>query len=248
MYPELNGRVVIITGAARGIGQCIAATFAGQGSIVVAADILDCAETAKIVSDAGGVIETHKLDVTNEAAINAMVADVMHRRGRVDVLVNNAGILDPMPFETITLDIWNRYLAINTTSQFLLAKAVIPHMRAQHFGRIINLASGIVLTPLPNYVPYMASKNAVIGLTRGLATEMGEHGITVNAVSPSYVSSPGQIELGTTASQPIVTSSQAIKRDCVPTDLAPLILFLASDGAAFITAQTMHADGGLTYK
>ncbi len=129
-----------------------------------------------------------------------------------------------------------------------MAKAVIPHMKRAAFGRIISLASGILLTPAPFYAAYMATKNAVIGLTRGLATEMGEFGITVNAVSPSYVTSPGQIEVGSTHIQSIVTSQQAIKRDCVPADLAPLVTFLASNGAGFITGQTMHADGGLTYK
>jgi NAD(P)-dependent dehydrogenase (short-subunit alcohol dehydrogenase family) len=248
MYPDLKERVVILTGASRGIGQGIATAFGEEGSTVIGIDRLDCAETGEMVRAQGGNWGHYQLDLTEPSAIADAVADIAAKHGRIDILVNNAGILNAMPFEELDLATWNQYFAINATSHFLMAKAVIPHMKARKFGRIIGLASGILLTPAPFYAAYMATKNAVIGLTRGLATEMGEFGITVNAVSPSYVTSPGQIEVGSTHIQPLVTSQQAIKRDCVPADLAPLVTFLASDGARFITGQTMHADGGLTYK
>lgn len=248
MYPELKERVVLITGAARGVGQGIAAAFAAQGSTVVGIDRLDCSETGEIVRTRGGGWDSYPVDLTEPEAIANAVAAIAARFGRIDVLVNNAGIMHSMPFEELDLATWNRFLAINTTSQFLMAKAVIPHMKAHNFGRIISLTSGILLTPAPCYAAYMATKNAVTGLTRGLATEMGEFGITVNAVSPSYITSPGQVELGSTDAQPMITARQAIKRDCTPDDLAPLVTFLASDGAGFITGQAIHADGGLTYK
>ena len=248
MYPELKKRVVIVTGAARGIGQGIAVAFAEQGSTVVGIDRLEAAETGDRVRAKGGKWDGLQLDLTDPDAIAGAMADVAAKHGRIDVLVNNAGIMGEMPFEQMDLAIWNRFLTVNVTSQFLMAKAVIPHMKARNFGRIIGLGSSILLTPAPRYAGYMATKNAVAGLTRGLSTEMGAFGITVNAVSPSYVASPGQVELGGTGAQPFITARQAIPRDCSPDDLAPLVLFLASDGAGFITGQTIHADGGLTYK
>ncbi len=248
MYEELKDRVVVLTGAARGVGQGLAIGFAKVGAIVIAVDILDCGETVKRVQAEGGKCWAFRLDLTDEAAVNAMVEDVIGIHGRVDVLINNAGILNPTPWDELDLDIWNRFMTVNATSQFLTVKACIPHMKKAGFGRIINVSGAIAETPVPNFISYRASKMAVIGMTRSLATEMGQYGITANCVSPSYIVTPGQIELGNDALREGIVAVQAIKRDGLPSDLAGLVVFLASDSAEFITGQMIHADGGLTYK
>lgn len=249
MYEELKDRVVILTGAARGVGRGLALGFAEVGSTIIGVDILDCEETGKQVEAAGGKWGSFRLDLTDEAAVDAMVAEVMDTYGRVDILVNNAGVLNPTPWDELDLDTWNRIMAINATGQFLTIKACIPHMKAAGFGRIINVAAAIAETPVPNFIIYRTSKMAVIGLTRSLATEMGQYGITANCVSPAYIVTPGQIELGNEVLRDaIVEGMQAIKRDGLPEDLAGLVVFLASDKSEFITGQMIHADGGLTYK
>ena len=248
MYDELKDRVVILTGAARGVGQGLALGFAEVGATVVGVDILDCDETGEKVQAAGGRWKAFKLDLTDEAAINEMVDTVIKDYGRIDILVNNAGVLNPTPWDELDLDTWNRVMAINATGQFLTIKACIPHMKQAGFGRIINVSAAIAETPVPNFIIYRASKMAVIGMTRSLATEMGQYGITANCVSPSYVVTPGQIELGNDKLRDGIVAVQAIKRDGLPSDLAGLAVFLASDKSEFITGQMIHADGGLTYK
>jgi len=248
MYEELKDRVVILTGAARGVGQGLAVGFAEVGATVVGVDILDCDETGDKVQAAGSKWKAFQLDLADEAAVNAMVEKVIETYGRVDVLVNNAGVLNPTPWDELDLDTWNRVMAINATGQFLTIKACIPHMKKAGFGRIINVSAAIAETPVPNFIIYRASKMAVIGMTRSLATEMGQYGITANCVSPSYVVTPGQIELGNDALRDGIVAVQAIKRDGLPSDLAGLVVFLASNRSEFITGQMIHADGGLTYK
>ena len=248
MYPELKDRVVIITGAARGVGRGLALGFAEVGAAVIGVDILDCDETGELVKAAGGGWQDYKLDLTDEAAVDAMVADVINTYGRVDILVNNAGVLTPVPWDDLDLTTWNRIMAINATGQFLTIKACIPHMKQAGFGRVINVSAAIAETPVPNFIIYRTSKMAVIGMTRSLATEMGDFGITANCVSPSYLVTPGQVEVGNHLLRDAIVATQAIKRDGVPADLAGLVVFLASDRASFITGQMIHADGGLTYK
>lgn len=247
MSKSLNGRVAVVTGAARGIGQAIVRGLAAEGASIAGIDRLGCDETAAIATQAGADFQALIADVTDELAVGAAMDKVSQHFGRCDILINCAGILPRMEWDELDLAGWNRLIAVNATSQFLMCKAAIPIMRENSFGRIINFTGAIVQTPATGFIAYMASKMAVIGLTRGLATEMGPHGITVNAVSPSFVTTPGQIEVGNDPIQPHVTQQQAIKRDQVPEDIVGLITFLASEAAGFITAQTIHADGGLTY-
>lgn len=247
MSASLKGRVAVVTGAARGIGQAIARELAAHGASVVGIDRLSCAETAALVTECGGDWLEQIADVTDESAVASAIGQIEQRFGRLDVLVNCAGILPRLLWDDLNLAAWNRLISINATSQFIMCKAAIPLMKRNEFGRIINFTGAIVQTPTTGFISYMASKMAVIGLTRGLATEMGPFGITVNAVSPSFVTTPGQIEVGNDPIQPFVTQQQAIKRDQTPQDIVGLIAFLASEAAGFITAQTIHADGGLTY-
>lgn len=247
MATSLKGRVALVTGAARGIGQAIAVGLAGEGAAIVGLDRLDSAATGKLVSDRGGDWLGQVGDVTGAAATLAATEEIDQRFGRLDILINCAGILPRIVWDDLDLSEWNRLLSVNATSQFLMCKAAVPLMRRNGYGRIINFTGAIVQTPSVGFISYMASKMAVIGLTRGLATEVGPDGITVNAVSPSFVTTPGQIEVGNEKIQPFVTEQQAIKRDQVPEDIVGLVTFLASEAAGFITAQTIHADGGLTY-
>lgn len=247
MSKNLRNRVAVVTGAARGIGQAVAHGLAADGATIVGIDRLSCTETAKIVADCGTDFLEQNIDVTDETAVAAAIRKVDEHLDRCDILINCAGILPRIEWDELDLVAWNRLISVNATSQFIMCKATIPLMRRNSYGRIINFTGAIVQTPVSGFISYMASKMAVIGLTRGLATEMGPYGITVNAVSPSFVTTPGQIEVGNDPIQPIVTNQQAIKRDQVPDDIVGLITFLASDAASFITAQTIHADGGLTY-
>lgn len=247
MSKRLAGRVALVTGAARGIGQAIARGLAAEGASIVGVDRLGCEETAEIVARQGTDFLGQTVDVTDQDAVRAAMAQVDAVYGRCDILINCAGILPRIEWDELELADWNRLISVNATSQFIMCKAAIPLMRKNDYGRIINFTGAIVQTPATGFISYMASKMAVIGLTRGLATEMGPYNVTVNAVSPSFVTTPGQIEVGNGPIQPFVTQQQAIKRDQVPEDIVGLITFLASDAAGFITAQTIHADGGLTY-
>jgi len=247
MSNSLKGRVAVVTGAARGIGQAIVRGLAAQGASIVGIDLLNCDDTAAIAAQHGADFISQIADLTDENAVGAAMDKVVEHFGRCDILINCAGILPRMEWDELDLASWNRLITVNATSQFITCKAAIPIMRKNSYGRIINFTAAIVQTPATGFISYMASKMAVIGLTRGLATEMGAHGITVNAVSPSFVTTPGQVEVGNDSIQPFVTQQQAIKRDQVPDDIVGLITFLASDAASFITAQTIHADGGLTY-
>jgi NAD(P)-dependent dehydrogenase (short-subunit alcohol dehydrogenase family) len=165
--------------------------------------------------------------------------------GRIDILVNCAGIFPTASWDDLDYAAWKRVLSVNLDSQFLTCKAIVPQMRARKYGRIINFVSGIVQMSLPGYTAYRTSKAACIGFTRSLAADLGEFGITVNAVSPSFVATPGVLEIGNAHMMDVIVAAQSIKRQSTPYDVGGLVLFLASGEADFITGQTMYADGGL---
>ena len=247
--PRLDGKVAIITGAAQGIGAVYAQALADEGAKVMIADILDGKPTASRISAQGGTADFIQTDVSDENSVAAMVDATVAKWGGVDILINNAAIwasLRAKPFEDISPEEWDKLMAVNVKGPFLCARAVVPHMRAGKYGRIVNIASGTAYKGTPNFLHYVTSKGAVIAMTRALAREVGEDGITVNTLAPGLVLSEQVVaspELLEKLSAPVM-ASRAIKRDQLPQDLVGPLLFLVSDDAAFMTGEVTVIDGG----
>jgi NAD(P)-dependent dehydrogenase (short-subunit alcohol dehydrogenase family) len=191
--------------------------------------------------------------VSDPASVAALGKDVENSGGRCDILVNCAGIYPVQSFDEITFEDWRRVLAVNLDSMFLMTKTFFGGMRQRRWGRIINFASDTVSLVVPGFTHYIASKAGIIGLTRALATEFGEHGITVNAIAPGLTRTPGtlarkEIPGGMSQDQffDVIANMQSIKRPELVSDLVGAVSFLASDDAGFVTGQTLYVNGGLT--
>jgi NAD(P)-dependent dehydrogenase (short-subunit alcohol dehydrogenase family) len=249
----VQDRVVIVTGAGQGIGRELARQFAAAGATAVVADLdLTKAEAvAKEIHEAGDVGQALQVDVAEESSVDTMVDAVVERWGRVDVLINNASIFATLrkePFDELPLPEWERVLRVNVTGTFLCTRAVARHMRAAGFGRIINVSSDAVTRGTVNYLHYVTSKSAVIGMTNSLARELGPHGITVNCVRPGSVATEVDRAVNpTTEVRERAASLQCIPRGMVPTDLVGIMIFLATPASEFITGQTIACDGGYTH-
>jgi NAD(P)-dependent dehydrogenase (short-subunit alcohol dehydrogenase family) len=248
---ERNVRVVVVTGAASGIGQACSIRFAQGGLSVVVIDRSPADETLRLVTSAGGHALSLVCDVADPSAVAVASRKVEERFGRCDILVNNAGIFPAQSFDEITFEDWRRVMSINLDGMFLMAKAFTGGMRQRGWGRIVNISSNTVAQALNGLTHYITSKSGVIGLTRALATEFGPDGVTVNAVAPGLTRTPGTMAGATPSglSQEeafaLVATKQAIKRTETPLDLVGTISFLASDDAAFVTGQTIYVDGGI---
>ena len=244
-------KVAVITGAASGLGEAFAMRLADDGVNVVTVDLKPAERALAHAKAAGRNALGVQCDITIPEQVEALARQVQERFGRCDILVNNAGIYPMQLFEEITLADWRRVMSVNLDAMFLLAKAFLPGMRQRGWGRIVNLASNTFGMVVEGLVHYVASKGGVIGFTRALATEMGPHGITVNAICPSLTRTPGTLsnplpgEMTTQQFFEGVANLQAIKRIEVPPDLVGAVSFLTSDDCAFITGQTLYVDGGL---
>lgn len=243
---DLAQKVVIVTGAARGLGRAYAVALAAAGAAVALADIdLEGAQrvAGEVRSRDGRALALHA-DVSDEASARGMAENTVSAFGRIDALVNNAGIYPLRSFEDVSLEEWTRVLSVNLTGSFLCARAVLPAMRAQGKGKIINVSSTTVFRPIANLSHYIASKMGIVGLTRALAVELGRYNICVNAVAPGLTRAE---DMPGAQPPPVVDriiSEQCIRRQERPSDLVGTILFLVSDHSDFITGQTISVDGG----
>jgi 3-oxoacyl-[acyl-carrier protein] reductase len=250
---SVKDRVVVITGAGQGIGRELARQFGAAGAIPVVADLLiDNAALVKAEIEArGGRSMAVKVDVADEASVNAMVAAVVAELGRIDVLINNAAIfasLEKRKFEAIPMDEWDRVMRVNINGPLLCARAVAPVMRKAGWGRIINIASDAVPKGVMNYMHYVTSKSAMIGFTNAMARELGEDGINVNCVRPGAVAT--EVDRAVNPTQDLKRTQiaqQCIKRGMEPPDLVGLMMFLSAPASSFITGQTIACDGGYTH-
>lgn len=241
-----KGRVAVITGAARGFGRAISVGLAARGADIVAVDIADCSSTAEAIQRTGRAVGTVRADVTDPAQVSELARGVRSQFGRCDILVNNAGIYPSRDFDDLEYDLWRDVMKINLDSQFLMAKAFVDLMKEQQWGRVVNITSNSLAIAIPGMTHYMASKAGIIGFTRGLATDLAAFGITVNAIGPTATPTEGTAACGLTEEMiDMVTGMQAVKRRGAPQDIVGVVSFLASDDAAFITGQTIMADGGL---
>lgn len=247
MAKRLEGKVAIVTGAAAGIGRTFCVGLAGEGARVVAADLRDVTETLAEIKALHGTAIGVPMNVADPDDVARMVRQAMEAYGRVDILVNNAGIYPTQPIEQISLADWRRVMAVNLDGPFLCAKEVIPHMKKQGHGRIINMTSTTFFMGVPNFTHYVASKGGVIGFARGLASEVGEFGITVNCIAPGLTNTPGvSASPDILQTWDMLVEAQAVKRRQEPLDLLGPLLFLASDESVFVTGQTLCVDGGWT--
>ncbi len=244
--PLLGGRTVIITGAATGIGQAFALACSAHGAHVVVADMGPAEQTMDLLHRAGAQALYVRADVSDDTSTQAMAEAAMERFGRIDGLINNAAYFREVKltdFEAIDPAQWDRIFAVNVKGVWNCCKAVMPAMRAQGSGAIVNIASVVAVAGQPGYLHYVATKGAVLSMTKGLAKEVGQHGVRVNCIAPGFVITDA------TKNRPIewqqsFLKARAIGREQRPDDLVGTAVYMLSDLSGFVSGQTLVVDGG----
>jgi 3-oxoacyl-[acyl-carrier protein] reductase/pyridoxal 4-dehydrogenase len=230
---KLDNRVALVTGAAQGIGKAVADKLAAEGATVVGADIQPGT--------------TLTVDVSKEDDVRRMVDETVAEHGKLDVLVNAAAIVPFTPWDEIDFAEWRRIMAVNLDGTFLTNHYAQKAMREAGYGRIVNIDSNVVLAGTPNLAHYVASKGGVLAFTRALAREIGQYGITVNAVAPGLTETEGVMASPHKEAFEFVQMLQCIPRRGVAADIAPAVAFLASEEAGWVTGQLLVADGGMSH-
>nr|WP_313372712.1 SDR family NAD(P)-dependent oxidoreductase [Brucella intermedia] len=245
-----QAKIALVTGASRGIGRAIAIGMAKRGFDVAINDIERqqdaLQEVAHAIEATGRQALTVYADVSNKAQVEAMVSNVVDVFGRIDALVNNAGILIAGDVEHLKEEHWDSVLDVNAKGTFLVVQAALPHMKRQKYGRIVNIASIGGKHGAPEQAHYSASKAAVMGFTRVLALEVGTYGITANCICPGIIlTDMGRVNLDDAAVRQAWQEKTAMRRIGDPEDVVGPVAFLASDDAAFVTGQSLNVDGGI---
>lgn len=247
---SLEGKTAVVTGASQGIGATFALRLAAEGASVVASDVASCAKTVEEIRQRGGRAIDVTADVTDATAVVKLMQDAVTSYGRLDILINNAALastIELKPIQDISSEEWTRVMEVNVRGVFECIKAAVPHMRKHEYGKIVNMGSGTFLKGAPLLPHYVASKGAIVGLTRSFARELGSYGIRVNCISPGLVMTDamrGHAFMGSTSVMQSQIESRAVKREQVPEDLAGAMIFLSSSQSDFISGQTLVVDGG----
>lgn len=242
---RFKDKVVIITGGGGKIGKAYALAFAKEGAKVSLPDLISSEAVVKAIQDQGGEAMGLQCDVSDEASVNKMVQETVRRFGGVDILINNAAYfmtVKKSPFWQMEVDEFDKAMAVNVRGVWLCAKAVFPYMKDRPKGKIVNISSGVALNGNPNYIHYVASKGAVISMTRAMARELGDYGICVNSVAPGFTLTEGrQVDLEYERRR---NEQRCFKRSQVESDIVGTVLFLASSESDFMTGQLLAIDGG----
>ena len=247
----LDKKVAIITGSARGLGRAMALRFVKEGAKLTICDVHDCDPVAREIKALGGEVLALKVDVTRETDTAEMAKATVDHFGRVDILVNNAAAVGGLeipdfmkPFEMLSAGDWDRILEVNIKGTFLSSKAVIPYMKKQGKGNIVNITSTTAFTGSPVFLHYSTSKAGVINMTKTMATALGAFNINVNAIAPGPVMTETMRVLVTPDIEKHLIETQLLKRAIKPEDIAAAVVFMASDEASIITGQTLAVNGG----
>ncbi len=230
---KLDNRIAIVTGAAQGIGKAVADKLRDEGAIVVGADLQSGVEL--------------QVEVSSEPDVKRMVEETVAKHGNLDVLVNVAAIVPFTPWDEVDFAEWRRIMSVNLDGTFLTNHYAQKAMREKGYGRIVNIASNVILAGTPNLAHYVASKGGVWAFTRALARELGKYGITVNAVAPGLTETEGVLASPHKEAFEFVQMLQCIPRRAVAADIAPAVAFLASEEAGWVTGQLLVADGGMSH-
>ena len=245
---RFKDKSVIITGGGGKIAKAYAMAFAKEGAKLSLPDIVSADHTVNAIRDAGGAAITMACDVSNEESVKAMVDQTVKQFGTVDILINNAAYFMTVwkgPFWEMTVEEFDKAMAVNVRGSWLCAKAVVPQMQKQQGGKIINVSSNVALTGNPNYIHYVTSKGALIAMTRAMARELGDWNICVNTVSPGFVVTEGRKV--DPEYEKIRAQQRSIKRSQVENDLVGTVLFLSSPESDFMTGQLLNVDGGFHF-